>query len=129
MQFFDYRGVVAIWHESKCPGCRVYPPRPARICSPEYARFGLGRQMPQAGKRQVAQLLSGWCENRKVALIALVIRGHVQFGAPCAPVFALDVMPGGHAICVQVLGRLQQVFEFHPLIAANAGHRAWRPAR
>ena len=51
-----------------------------------------------------------------------MIRSHVQFGAQGA-VFALDIMPGCHAISVKVLGGLQQVFEFYPFIAANAGYR------
>ena len=45
----------------------------------------------------------------------------MQLRTRCAD-FALDVMARGHAICVKIFGRLQQIFEFHTLIAANTGH-------
>ncbi len=54
-------------------------------------------------------------------MIARGIGGGMQLGTLGAQ-FALDVVAGGHAIGVEVLGGLQQVLEFHPLIAADAGH-------
>ena len=63
------------------------------------AGFGLGRQMPQR-KAQVFKLL-GRGREQEVGLIAHRIGGHVQF-RPMRPCLALDIMPRGHAIGVEV---------------------------
>ena len=59
-------------------------------------------------------------------MIAVRIRRHVQFWP--GPHLALNVMPSGHAISVQILGGGQKILELHPLIAADAGHRG-RPGQ
>ena len=118
MQFFDHRGVIAIWHETNILAVGfIGHAKP--VFARQSARFCLGCQMPQ-GKSQVVELLSGGREQ-KVTLIAIMICGHMQLRT-IRTGFALDVMACGHAICIKIFGRLQQVFEFHPLIAANARH-------
>ena len=56
-------------------------------------------------------------------MVARGIASLMQFGFILA-LFALNIMAGRHAICFKVPRGLHQIFEFHPFIAANAGH--WR---
>ncbi len=76
--------------------------------------------MPQR-EPQIVELL-GRGGEQEIALVAVRIGCAMQFG-PGSTGLALDVVAGRHAVGVEVLRRLQQVLELHPLVAADAGHR------
>ena len=78
------------------------------------------------GEPQVIELFLRRREQ-KIALIARGISGGVKL-CLLGPDLALDVMPRRHTIGLKVFGRLQQVLELDPLVAANARHRG-RPAQ
>ena len=54
-------------------------------------------------------------------MIAIGIGGGVHLGAFCAH-HTLNVVACGHAVGIQIAGCGEQVFEFYPFIAADAGH-------
>ena len=60
--------------------------------------------------------------KQEIRLVTRGIRRRMQLGAGWSHL-ALDVMPGGHAIGLKILGRFQQIFEFHTLVAANTRDR------
>ena len=55
-------------------------------------------------------------------MVAIRIFRAMQFGSIVAHL-ALNVVACCHAVGLQVAGRFQKILEFHPLIAANTGHR------
>ena len=115
-QLLDHRGIVAVGDKADVLAVGLVCDGQA-VIGGQGARFGLADQMAQ-GKAQEIQLFLGGREQ-EIALIAVRVGRHVQFGAMRA-VLALDVMAGRHAV------GFQQVAELDPLVAADAGN--WRRA-
>ena len=84
------------------------------------ARRVFGRQMAE-WETQIIQLLwSG--REQEIRLVAVRIGGAMQFGTIRAH-HALYIVTRRHAVGIQILCRLQEVFELHALIATDARHR------
>jgi len=69
---------------------------------------------------QEVQLL-GCGREQKIGLVTVGVASDMKFRAYVAD-FALNIMARGHAIGIQFLGGLQQVFEFDAFVAPDAGH-------
>jgi hypothetical protein len=83
-------------------------------------RFGFRRHSAQR-KPQKGQLL-GRGREQEIGLVAVRVGGAMQF-RPGGPHDPPDIVPGRHAIGIQIARGAQQVLELHPLVAADAGHR------
>ena len=118
-QPLDHLGIAPGRHEADVLAVRLVRHRQP-VARRERPRRGLRRE-PAQGEAQVGELRRRGREQ-EVALVARRVGGAVQLGSPPA-IDAADIVPGGHAVGVELAGGLHQVAELDPLVAADAGHR------
>ena len=114
----DDLGVVAVGHEADVLAVGL-----GRV--PQARRFGQSAHLrlghPAQRKAQVIELRLGGAV-KKIRLVARRIEGAVQLrSVRCHD--PLDIVPGGKAIRPQFARHAEQVGEFRPHVAADAGHR------
>ena len=117
-QTFNHRCIIAVRHKADILTVGFVSHRQPVFCR-QRTRIALAGQMAQR-KAQIVQLVRRG-GKQKIGLIAVGIHRHMQLRP--RPDFALNIMPRRHAVCVEIAGGGQQILEFHPLIAADAGHR------
>ncbi len=118
-QLLDHRGVVAVGHEADVLAVGLVRHRQP-VARRQRPGLGLARQVAEREAQEVELFRRGG--EQEIGLVAVRVARGVQFRAMRADL-ALDVVPGGHAVGLEVLRGLQQVLELHPLVAADAGHR------
>ena len=117
-QLFDHGRIVAVRDEADVLTVGLVGDRQP-VFRGKGAGFGLGGQMTQR-EAQVVELFRRGREQ-EVGLIAGRVSGAVKL-RPARSRAPLDVVPGGHAIGLEIARSLEQVAEFHPFVAADAGH-------
>ncbi len=118
-QLLDHRSIGAVRHEADVLAVGLVRHRQP-VARRERPRLCLRAQPPER-EPQEPELLPGGREQ-EVALVAHRVRRPVQLRSLDARQPS-HIMPGRHAIGLEIPRGLQKIAELDPLVAADAGHR------